>query len=106
MKNTTANGQGQCALEKKLSEVGCYSSRNPAANGPVYFLATMTKGISLGYDMRGDFPAHSRGMRDLEAIRNLKVRLESEWDDLKGNLQIWKTSTFVLDLNADLEFVD
>jgi hypothetical protein len=28
MKKTTVNGQGQCALEKKLSEVGCYSINN------------------------------------------------------------------------------
>jgi hypothetical protein len=87
MKTSTMNGQGQCAL------------------GKVYFIVSMLSGVSLGYDMRGDFPAHTRGTRNLETAKQWKSRLESEHSDLRGELHIMATPSFVLDERAPLEVV-
>ncbi len=87
MKTSTTNGQAQSGL------------------GKVYFIVSMLSGVSLGYDMRGDFPAHTRGTRDLETAKGWKSRLESEHSDLRGELHIMATPSFVLDERAPLEVV-
>lgn len=89
MKTTqTANGRGVSAVRS-----------------PVYFLVSMLEGIGLGYDMRGDFPAHSHGTRSLETAREWKNRIEEEHADLRGHLHIMATESFVLDERAKLTAV-
>ncbi len=88
MNNTqTENGQGHRAL------------------GKVYFIVSMLPGITLGYDMRGDFPAHTRGTRDLDTVMGWKSRLEAENAHLRGELHIMATPSFVLNERAPLEVV-
>jgi hypothetical protein len=76
-----------------------------AVETPVYFLVTMLQGVSLGYDMRGDFPAHSRGTRNLATARQWRERLEAENSDLRGHLHIMATDSFVLNESAPLSVI-
>ena len=81
------------------------NGRGDSAAQKVYFIVSMLSGLSLGYDMRGDFSAHSRGTRSLETAKGWKSRLESENADLRDHLHIMATPSFVLDESAPLEVV-
>ena len=72
----------------------------------VYFIVCMMENVRLGYDMRGDFPAHSHGTRNLEKITQWKERLESENSDMRGRLHIMATDSYVLDECAKLELIN
>ncbi len=87
MKTSTMNGQAQSGL------------------GKVYFLVCMLQGVSLGQDMRRDFPANSCGTRNLERVKGWKNRFEAEHPELRGELHIMATPSFVLDESAPLEEV-
>ena len=88
----------------KLQSTHTNGRRDSAAH-KVYFIVSLLSGLSLGHDMRGDFPAHSHGTRNLETAKRWKYRLEAENADLRGHLHIMATPSFVLDERAPIEVV-